>query len=282
MAALKCLGGASLPAEHVAFTDVAALNGLPLESFTALLAVAQRAVAREPVRAPFVAVARGATSCGGRAQQGRQLQPRPPRARVCAELMLPIEFSQSHRALPPYAPLFPHPQTLDLLAAAEGVCAAGGPAAKAKVVKAGLRTLMFILQGAAKHGVTPAALRDDLAALGLDAARAGGAGAAWEAGGGALIQVATDRAVEGAGGSLVDAEWRFGVSVSTDELGRVGSTFLQVKLATVGGRGGEGGSGSGGQQLATHHMELTISQFYDLLSALEKAKSYVEFLGASA
>jgi hypothetical protein len=93
--------------------------------------------------------------------------------------------------------------------------------------------------------------------------------------------------------SLVDADWRFGVTVSTDDVGRVGSTFLQMRLATLpssagtgssaasAAGGGEGGEAAGSAALNVHHMELTVPQFYDLLSQLEKAKSYVEYLGAS-
>jgi hypothetical protein len=35
-----------------------------------------------------------------------------------------------------------------------------------------------------------------------------------------------------AGLPLVDADWRFGVTASTDEVGRVGSTFVQLKVGS--------------------------------------------------
>jgi hypothetical protein len=152
------------------------------------------------------------------------------------------------------------------------VCASTG--AKPKAVRAGIRALVVVVQGANRHSLGPASLKEDLTALGLDAERCGAVGAEWEREGPSLIQVATDRAVKA--NSLVDAEWRFGVTVSTDEVGKVGSTFLQMRLLTTPGGGGGGRGG-----LEAHHLELTIPQFYDLLSQLEKAQSYVTLLGSS-
>ena len=68
---------------------------------------------------------------------------------------------------------------------------------------------------------------------------------------------------------LLDADWRFGVTVSTDDVGRVGSTFLQMRLLVD----GEGGVAK------AHHVELTVSQFFTLLSQLEKAQTLMN-LGA--
>ncbi len=73
---------------------------------------------------------------------------------------------------------------------------------------------------------------------------------------------------------MIDAEWRFGVTVSTNDLARVGATYLQMRLLVD--------SGSEGR-LDTHHVELTVPQFYDLLGQLEKAKQYSDYLlGGSA
>jgi hypothetical protein len=87
----------------------------------------------------------------------------------------------------------------------------------------------------------------------------------------ALSQVAADAAIDS--GALLDAEWRFGVSVSTDDVGRVGTTFVAAKLLLAAPGGGGGGAPQ--EQL----VELSVPQFYDLLSGLEKAQAYTSLLG---
>lgn len=59
--------------------------------------------------------------------------------------------------------------------------------------------------------------------------------------------------------------------MSTDDVGKVGRTYVQLKL-TVDKEG----------KLATEHVELSLTQFYDLLAKLEHAKSYVDYLSGTA
>jgi hypothetical protein len=66
-------------------------------------------------------------------------------------------------------------------------------------------------------------------------------------------------------GTLLDADWRFGVTVSTDDVGRVGSTFLQLRVLV------EDATAVGGARES--FVELSVSQFYTLLSQLEKAQT---------
>jgi COMM domain len=88
----------------------------------------------------------------------------------------------------------------------------------------------------------------------------------------ALLGVGASPASLG-GGALVDAELRFGVTVSTDDVARVGQTFVQIRLATT----RADGSGAGAA-LEQRHIEMSIPEFYKLLSALETAQSYVKAL----
>ncbi len=104
--------------------------------------------------------------------------------------------------------------------------------------------------------------------VGLDDARAAQVAALYEARREALSQVAADAAIDS--GALLDAEWRFGVSVSTDDVGRVGTTFVSAKLLVA--------APGGGPPLA-QLLELSVPQFYDLLSSLEKAQAYTSLLG---
>ena len=72
-----------------------------------------------------------------------------------------------------------------------------------------------------------------------------------------------------AAAALVDADWRFGVTTATDDVARVGSTFVQLRLTLL-----DGGS------VRDEHMELTLAQFYDLLAQLERARSYTDYLSS--
>ena len=90
---------------------------------------------------------------------------------------------------------------------------------------------------------------------------------------------------------LGDAEWRFGVTVAADDVARVGSTFLQMRLkidgvpdaGQVGGRPASGAAAAPpAADLRAEHQEVAIPQFYDLPSQLEKAQSYALCLGQTA
>lgn len=155
--------------------------------------------------------------------------------------------------------------------------------AKAKPVRNFIRTLICILQGIVKHGLSPSSVKEDFVNLGLDTTIADTWAEIWSKQGGDITQAVTDRSIDNE--ALVDAEWRFGVTVSTDDLAKVGSTFLQMKLTTLhelsSASSASTSIANNNTVLQQHHLELTIPQFYDLLSQLEKAKSYVEYLGSS-
>jgi hypothetical protein len=77
------------------------------------------------------------------------------------------------------------------------------------------------------------------------------------------------------------------VTVSTDDVARVGQTFVQLRLSTTkapgadGGAGGasaRAGGGSGGGGLEHRHLEMSVPMLYQLLSALESAQGYVDNL----
>ncbi|XP_038866876.1 COMM domain-containing protein 7 isoform X2 [Salvelinus namaycush] len=64
---------------------------------------------------------------------------------------------------------------------------------------------------------------------------------------------------------LVDMEWKFGVTVGTSELQKVGNTFLQLKLVIRKGNSTE-----------NVYMELTLPQFYNFLHEMERAKASMD------
>ena len=69
--------------------------------------------------------------------------------------------------------------------------------------------------------------------------------------------------------SLVDMEWKFGVTASSDEMEQVGATFLQLRMCINKGEGGA-------PEVVT--MEMTLPQFYAFLSTMEQAKSHLDYL----
>jgi hypothetical protein len=68
---------------------------------------------------------------------------------------------------------------------------------------------------------------------------------------------------------LVDMDWSFGITASTNDSDNVGKTFLQLKLTVD--KADDGG-------LQEVFIELSLEQFYSFLASLEKAKSYVDFV----
>ena len=73
--------------------------------------------------------------------------------------------------------------------------------------------------------------------------------------------------------AVTDAVWRFGVSISTDDVQRAGAPFVQLKL-TLGVRGSS--------FPCNELIELSLPQFYAMLATLERAKSYTAFLSAGS
>ncbi len=70
---------------------------------------------------------------------------------------------------------------------------------------------------------------------------------------------------------LVDMEWKFGVTAATNEMEKVGTTFLQIKFVI------EKGDGESSEQESVY-MELSLQQFYELLGQLEKVKSLMDLM----
>ena len=72
--------------------------------------------------------------------------------------------------------------------------------------------------------------------------------------------------------NLVDMEWKFGVTSATDEMERVGTTFLQIKFVIAKGDDEEN------SETESIYMELSLQQFYELLGQLEKVKSLTDLM----
>lgn len=68
-------------------------------------------------------------------------------------------------------------------------------------------------------------------------------------------------------GNLVDMEWKFGVTASTNYIDKLGQAFLQLKLVY-----------NTGGKIESRLMELSLPQFYSFLLEMNKAKSQMEYL----
>ncbi|XP_012258127.2 COMM domain-containing protein 7-like [Athalia rosae] len=68
--------------------------------------------------------------------------------------------------------------------------------------------------------------------------------------------------------TILDVDWKFGVTAASSESDRLGKTFLQLKLLVDEGNG----------KTSNIFTEMNLVQFYKFLHDLEKAKSNLELL----
>lgn len=69
---------------------------------------------------------------------------------------------------------------------------------------------------------------------------------------------------------LVDMEWKFGITAANDDLGKVGTSWLQLRLVLD----------KGNNTREDVLLELTLPQFYEVLNELQKAKANLEYLAS--
>ncbi len=128
-----------------------------------------------------------------------------------------------------------------------------------------LRSLLVFFGGALRHSLRPEHVEEDCVKIGLAAPVAAVVAAQYREHLPGLSLSAAAQTV--AVNKLVDLEWRFGVTASTDEMAQVGSTFLQLKLVVD--KGGE-------REIV--HLELSLPQFYQFLAQMERAQSVMSTL----
>lgn len=119
--------------------------------------------------------------------------------------------------------------TEDLISEFEGW--AEGSGLKPKQARGAARTALLLLSGARRACVSASAFREDLARLGLPVDKCEAASKYWAAAGTDALSAVALAKEPSAALPLVDADWRFGVTASTDDVSRVGSTFVQLKVS---------------------------------------------------
>ncbi|RVE71143.1 hypothetical protein OJAV_G00071390 [Oryzias javanicus] len=140
---------------------------------------------------------------------------------------------------------------------------AGHHGMSAGPLKTLMKSVLLVPQEACKKNLTADQIREDLVALGLGEDKAAHFSQQWAEHNAGLSRRALEQTLMV--NQLVDMEWKFGVTVGTSEVQKLGSIFLQIKLVTRKGNSTE-----------NIYMELTLPQFYKFLHEMERAKASME------
>lgn len=119
---------------------------------------------------------------------------------------------------------------------------------------------------AMRETLSPPQVRQDCGVLGMDEEHAAALSEVWGRRSSQISRALLARTVMA--NELVDMDWKFGVTASTDEAAEVGSTFLQLKLVVD----------RGNDERRDVFMELTVQQFYQFLAEMEKASSILDMM----
>uniref|UniRef100_A0A3P9D8K4 COMM domain containing 7 n=1 Tax=Maylandia zebra TaxID=106582 RepID=A0A3P9D8K4_9CICH len=120
-----------------------------------------------------------------------------------------------------------------------------------------MKSVLLVPQGALKKNLTGEQIKEDLLTLGTHPSPLCLRHYA------ALTRLAVGQTLMV--NQLVDMEWKFGVTVGTSEIQKLGTVFLQLKLVVRKGNSTE-----------NVYMELTLPQFYNFLHEMERAKASME------
>lgn len=120
-----------------------------------------------------------------------------------------------------------------------------------------LRVLLIISKEARRNMLTSGQLYSDMLKLKMDSACASAFCQAWKQN---FLQ-SQDAFDAIPPKRLLDVDWKFGVTASSDALARVGNCYLQLKMVVA--------KGSESENVL---MELSIPQFFEFMHEMEKAK----------
>uniref|UniRef100_A0AAY5L4F8 COMM domain containing 7 n=1 Tax=Esox lucius TaxID=8010 RepID=A0AAY5L4F8_ESOLU len=127
-----------------------------------------------------------------------------------------------------------------------------------------MKSVLLIPHGALKKNLTPDQIKEDLLTLGMSThLRLNVFYFQWSVHYPILSRLAVGHTLMV--NQLIDMEWKFGVTVGTSELHKVGNIFLQLKLVIRKGNSTE-----------NVYMELTLPQFYNFLHEMERAKASMD------
>jgi COMM domain containing 7 len=134
-----------------------------------------------------------------------------------------------------------------------------------KALKVLVRGMLLFLQNGIREGWNASQLENRCVTLGIDAKVIAVIVDRWQQSSTQMVASILSRTV--GANRLIDMDWSFGVTASTDDCDQVGKTFLQLKLTLENG-GREGGH-------SVHFLELSLDQFYHLIGTLEFVASFL-------
>mmetsp|Transcript_30941 Transcript_30941/g.43324 ORF Transcript_30941/g.43324 Transcript_30941/m.43324 type:complete len:192 (-) Transcript_30941:40-615(-) len=134
---------------------------------------------------------------------------------------------------------------------------------KPKVLKETLKGLLFFLSESLRKNMSAETVTEELTKLGVDAGKSESIGAMWKTTFTKLAQTMKEKTLKV--NELVDLQWKFGVTASTDSLKQVNTCFLQLKFII-----------NTGNKTEEHLMEMTLPQFYKFLQQMEQAQRVCE------
>lgn len=137
-----------------------------------------------------------------------------------------------------------------------------------RALKALVKALLLFLQSSMQAGLAAPQLEARCVALGLSSEVVAAVSAQWQRASAQMVTSLLSRTLTA--NRLVDMDWSFGVTASSNDCDQVGKTFLQIKLTI------DRGDARGGHGIV--FMELSLEQFYQFLSSLERCQSYVELV----
>ncbi|XP_027723579.1 COMM domain-containing protein 7 [Vombatus ursinus] len=126
-----------------------------------------------------------------------------------------------------------------------------------------VKSLLLVPNGALKKNMTAEQVRADFITLGLSEEKATYFSEKWKQKSPTLARWAVGQTLMI--NQLIDMEWKFGVTSGSSELQKVGSIFLQLKLVV-----------KKGNQTENVYIELTLPQFYNFLSEMERVRASME------
>jgi len=135
---------------------------------------------------------------------------------------------------------------------------------KPVLVKSQVKTLLTVVRGALRYNATAKNLFEDLMQLGMAQDRSKLIAKYYNQNYVAMSRTAIGQTLMV--NKLVDLDWKFGVTIGSNQQRQVGSTFLQLKLVL-----------DKGEKTENIYMELTLEQFYKFLRDMEIAKNSLDY-----
>ena len=143
-------------------------------------------------------------------------------------------------------------------------------------LKTFLKVLVLFVKGSSENGLNSLQVKEDLLNLGISKEAVDAEGKnyldvisqLWNSQYSNMILGLVGKSIKA--NQLIDMKWKFGVTSSSSAIQQVGATFLQMKFVIEKGKNGT----------EEFHVELTLPQFYNFLTQMEKAKNYIDYLSS--